>query len=192
MKMSVPQFKNLTTKQRSILALALTVLSCCAIGGVFFGDDPESAKPSKEMANDPIVQTYVKALETIEENYVNPPDKFRLTRGAILEMLHTLDPHSTFLSPEAYRDMNVTTSGAFGGLAHGASSFARRQATRWCGMIGSSSGSVAVQGGRAWPQRGAKRQPEAERPVPANSSGGSGAGATAGSGTGTAAISARV
>ena len=94
--MSVPQFKNLTTKQRSILALALTVLSCCAIGGVFFGDDPESAKPSKEMANDPIVQHYVKALDTIEQNYVSPPDKFRLTRGAILEMLHTLDPHSGF------------------------------------------------------------------------------------------------
>jgi carboxyl-terminal processing protease len=31
-------------------------------------------------------------------------------------MLHTLDPHSVFLSPEAYRDMNVQTSGAFGGL----------------------------------------------------------------------------
>ncbi|MFO0550844.1 MAG: MXAN_5808 family serine peptidase, partial [Polyangiaceae bacterium] len=31
-------------------------------------------------------------------------------------MLHTLDPHSSFLSPDAYRDMNVQTSGAFGGL----------------------------------------------------------------------------
>jgi len=31
-------------------------------------------------------------------------------------MLHTLDPHSSFLSPEAYREMNVQTSGAFGGL----------------------------------------------------------------------------
>ena len=31
-------------------------------------------------------------------------------------MLHTLDPHSVFLSPDAYRDMNVQTSGAFGGL----------------------------------------------------------------------------
>ena len=31
-------------------------------------------------------------------------------------MLHTLDPHSTFLSPEGYREMNVQTSGAFGGL----------------------------------------------------------------------------
>lgn len=31
-------------------------------------------------------------------------------------MLHTLDPHSVFLSPEAYREMNLSTSGAFGGL----------------------------------------------------------------------------
>jgi carboxyl-terminal processing protease len=31
-------------------------------------------------------------------------------------MLHTLDPHSVFLSPEAYKEMNVSTSGHFGGL----------------------------------------------------------------------------
>jgi carboxyl-terminal processing protease len=31
-------------------------------------------------------------------------------------MLRTLDPHSTFLSPEAYREMNLSTSGHFGGL----------------------------------------------------------------------------
>jgi len=31
-------------------------------------------------------------------------------------MLHTLDPHSTFMSPEAYKEMNLSTSGAFGGL----------------------------------------------------------------------------
>jgi carboxyl-terminal processing protease len=31
-------------------------------------------------------------------------------------MLHTLDPHSVFLTPEAFKEMNVQTSGAFGGL----------------------------------------------------------------------------
>ncbi|MCL2776444.1 MAG: S41 family peptidase [Polyangiaceae bacterium] len=31
-------------------------------------------------------------------------------------MLHTLDPHSVLLSPEAYREMNLSTSGQFGGL----------------------------------------------------------------------------
>jgi carboxyl-terminal processing protease len=31
-------------------------------------------------------------------------------------MLHTLDPHSVLLSPEAYKEMNLTTQGQFGGL----------------------------------------------------------------------------
>jgi carboxyl-terminal processing protease len=31
-------------------------------------------------------------------------------------MLHTLDPHSTFMSPDAYKEMTLSTSGAFGGL----------------------------------------------------------------------------
>lgn len=31
-------------------------------------------------------------------------------------MLHTLDPHSVFLSPDAYKEMNMSTSGSFGGL----------------------------------------------------------------------------
>lgn len=31
-------------------------------------------------------------------------------------MLHTLDPHSVFLSPEAYREMTISTQGAFGGV----------------------------------------------------------------------------
>jgi carboxyl-terminal processing protease len=31
-------------------------------------------------------------------------------------MLHTLDPHSVFLSPDAYAEMNMSTSGHFGGL----------------------------------------------------------------------------
>ncbi|MBL8743799.1 MAG: PDZ domain-containing protein, partial [Myxococcales bacterium] len=43
-------------------------------------------------------------------------DLRELEYAACNGMLHTLDPHSSFLSPDAYRDMNVTTSGAFGGL----------------------------------------------------------------------------
>ncbi len=43
-------------------------------------------------------------------------DLRELEYAACNGMLHTLDPHSTFLSPDAYKEMNVTTSGAFGGL----------------------------------------------------------------------------
>lgn len=116
MKISFPQFKKMTAKQRAILILALVVLSFSAVSGILFGDDSESDKPSKEMANDPIVQNYVKALETIEQNYVSPPDKFRLTRGAILEMLHTLDPHSGFFDRREFNEMQDEQSSHFYGI----------------------------------------------------------------------------
>jgi carboxyl-terminal processing protease len=43
-------------------------------------------------------------------------DLRELEYAACNGMLHTLDPHSVFLSPDAYKEMNVQTSGAFGGL----------------------------------------------------------------------------
>ena len=116
MKISFLQFKKMTARQRTILILALLVLAFSAVSGMLFGDDPESAKPSKEMANDPIVQNYVKALETIEQNYVSPPDKFRLTRGAILEMLHTLDPHSGFFDRREFSEMQDEQGSHFVGI----------------------------------------------------------------------------
>lgn len=99
-----------------MLSVSLSVLACSIVGGVLFGDDPESAKPSKEMANDPIVQTYVRALETVEENYDKPPDKFRLTRGAVLGMLHTLDPHSGFFDRREFNEMQDEQSSHFYGI----------------------------------------------------------------------------
>ena len=116
MKISFLQFKKLTARQRAIMILALVILTFSAVSGMLFGDDPESAKPSKEMANDPIVQNYVKALDTIEQNYVSPPDKFRLTRGAILEMLHTLDPHSGFFDRREFSEMQDEQGSHFVGI----------------------------------------------------------------------------
>lgn len=43
-------------------------------------------------------------------------DLARIEYAASNGLLRTLDPHSVFLSPEAYREMNVSTSGNFGGL----------------------------------------------------------------------------
>ncbi len=116
MKMSFPQFGKLTAKQRVVLILSLAILAFSALGGVLFGEDSESLKPSREMANDPIVQTYVQALDKIEESYVNPPDKFRLTRSAVLGMLHTLDPHSGFFDRREFNEMQDEQSSHFYGI----------------------------------------------------------------------------
>ncbi|MGL4404752.1 MAG: S41 family peptidase, partial [Notoacmeibacter sp.] len=48
--------------------------------------------------------------------YVTVPEDKELVRAAINGMLTSLDPHSSYLDPEAAKDMQVQTSGEFGGL----------------------------------------------------------------------------
>ena len=55
-------------------------------------------------------------FERIRSNYVEEVDDRELIEAAINGMLTSLDPHSSYLSPEAAQRMRVTTSGEFGGL----------------------------------------------------------------------------
>jgi carboxyl-terminal processing protease len=52
----------------------------------------------------------------IKSDYVEPVDDKRLIKEAINGMLTGLDPHSAFLDEDAYKEMQTTTSGRFGGL----------------------------------------------------------------------------
>lgn len=55
-------------------------------------------------------------LERVRSDYVEKPDDAQLIESAINGMLSSLDPHSAYLSPKNYRDMQVQTRGEFGGL----------------------------------------------------------------------------
>ncbi len=55
-------------------------------------------------------------LERVRSDYVEKPDDSLLIEAAINGMLSSLDPHSSYLSPKNYRDMQVQTRGEFGGL----------------------------------------------------------------------------
>lgn len=57
-----------------------------------------------------------RVLNYIEKHYVDKVDSKRLVHGAISGMLNDLDPHSSFLGPEIYRQMKNDTSGKFGGI----------------------------------------------------------------------------
>ncbi len=62
------------------------------------------------------LRAFSEVLSLVEENYVNKTDARKLIRGAIRGMLRTLDPHTSYLSPEYFKEMQVETSGRFGGL----------------------------------------------------------------------------
>ena len=55
-------------------------------------------------------------LERVRSDYVEKPDDTQLIESAINGMLASLDPHSAYLSPKHFRDMQVQTRGEFGGL----------------------------------------------------------------------------
>lgn len=55
-------------------------------------------------------------FERVRAQYVTPPEEKKLVESAINGMLTSLDPHSSYLNPEAAQDMRVQTRGEFGGL----------------------------------------------------------------------------
>ena len=55
-------------------------------------------------------------FERIRADYVEVPDDHKLIESAINGMLSGLDPHSSYLTPDGFKDMQVETSGRFGGL----------------------------------------------------------------------------
>jgi carboxyl-terminal processing protease len=62
------------------------------------------------------LRIFTEVLSHIESNYVEETDPEKLIHGAIRGMLRTLDPHSSFMPPDVYREMQVETEGRFGGL----------------------------------------------------------------------------
>ncbi|WP_422010587.1 S41 family peptidase [Reyranella sp.] len=55
-------------------------------------------------------------LERIRRDYVEPVEEKQLIENAINGMLSALDPHSSYMNPKSYKDMQIQTKGEFGGL----------------------------------------------------------------------------
>ncbi len=55
-------------------------------------------------------------FERVRSDYVEKPDDAKLIEGAINGMVTSLDPHSRYMNDKAWKDMQETTHGEFGGL----------------------------------------------------------------------------
>ncbi|MCF8720691.1 S41 family peptidase [Nitrospina gracilis] len=62
------------------------------------------------------LKVFSEILALLESNYVEAVDPQQLIEGAIQGMLKTLDPHTSYLPPDSFKQMKVETSGKFGGL----------------------------------------------------------------------------
>ncbi len=85
-------------------------------------------KPQNEVAPDSAVQqekvtlplqelrAFAEVFERVSNDYVEEVDEKKLLEGAISGMLSSLDPHSAYLPPKSFEEMEEHTKGEFGGL----------------------------------------------------------------------------
>lgn len=92
--------------------LAIFLIAC------FMGLEEIAVRRAQALPNDTYQQleTFANVLAIVQKNYVEPVSTKDLIDGAITGMLASLDPHSAYLTPELYRDLEVETRGSFGGL----------------------------------------------------------------------------
>ncbi len=62
------------------------------------------------------LQNFAKVLNLVQQFYVEPVDIKKLVYGAIKGMLRELDPHTSFMQPELFKEFQTETSGQFGGI----------------------------------------------------------------------------
>ena len=96
------------------LALAVTLLGSTAAFAAPAAA-PATANDSAPLPLDEL-RTFAEVMDRIKSAYVEPVSDKTLLENAIKGMLSNLDPHSAYLEPEAFRDLQESTSGEFGGL----------------------------------------------------------------------------
>jgi len=62
------------------------------------------------------LRTFTEVLSMVKKHYVEEVKSKDLIYGAIKGMLNSLDPHSSFMTTEGYKEMQVETKGEFGGI----------------------------------------------------------------------------
>jgi carboxyl-terminal processing protease len=96
--------------------LALLVVAVLAAGStmVSFARSQSASAANSEIYKQ--LDLFGEVLERVRADYVEEPEDPKLIESAINGMLAALDPHSAYLNPKHFRDMQVQTRGEFGGL----------------------------------------------------------------------------
>jgi carboxyl-terminal processing protease len=82
--------------------------------GVFIGKGWELTGHATETYEE--LKTFSEVLTQVQKHYVDETKSKDLIHGAIRGMLSTLDPHSSYMTPDMYKEIQVETKGEFGGV----------------------------------------------------------------------------
>ena len=107
------------------VAVILGVALGWSLGGpiVVFGQNPDlpgskglQSSLSPTPLSDAKLKVFAQALALIEQQYAEPKTTKDLVYGAIQGAVGVLDPHSSFMPPEEFRELQIETKGKFSGI----------------------------------------------------------------------------
>ncbi len=99
------------TKKLTIKSIFLLIVSSLLLSVSCFAAD--AAKDQESYKN---LETFADVLSHLEKSYVEDIDVENVIHGAIKGMLAALDPHSSYLKPESFKDLQIETKGSFSGI----------------------------------------------------------------------------
>lgn len=97
-------------RARPFLLTSLAFSAGLALGGLRADATPEAQNPYH------VVNQLGRVLVQVENHYVDPVERNKMVEGAIKGMVENLDPHSSYLPPDEWKQFQSDTEGKFGGV----------------------------------------------------------------------------
>lgn len=99
-----------------ICFIALVLCGCAAQAASTPASLVKKDAPKENMSKFDAARRFSQVLDIVERNYVKDVTQVDLINAAVKGMLQGLDPHSSFMTAEEYKEMQETTSGEFFGV----------------------------------------------------------------------------
>lgn len=109
--------KGMKEHKKKLLVL-VGLMVTLGVWGIFQGITAYCSEDKKGKSDSIFRQLklFSEVLNLVEDQYVEPVSDEKLIQGAIKGMLQSLDPHSTYMTPDEYKELQVETRGTFGGI----------------------------------------------------------------------------
>jgi carboxyl-terminal processing protease len=96
--------------KKAVVVGAVLLVITLSMGGTVASKGTDTAAAYEQL------KLFTEVMSIVENQYVDEVSPRELVYNAIKGTLRGLDPHSSFLDPDSYKEMQVETSGSFGGL----------------------------------------------------------------------------
>ena len=85
------------------------------VSAVVIADEPETSHSEAQLSLDDM-RTFTDVFNQVRTNFIEESDDHTLLNAAIRGMLSELDPHSSYMEADAYRQMDNDSQGRYSGI----------------------------------------------------------------------------